>query len=341
MPGDPHSFYEDNPTYTTSSPDGGFWKTSTPEAEGLDASALNNAASQLKVIPSVLSFLVIRHGLLVKEQYFHGSAANHSNNIHSGSKSIISALVGLLLEHGFVQSLDETLGNLLPGINYSEPAKANIKLRDLLTMTAGFDWVEDQTEYDIENKPNWVQAIVDLPLATPPGDVFHYCTGQSHIVSAIITATTKMSTAAFADQYLFKPLGVTVEHWGHDPQCVNSGGYNVYMSPRALAKFAQLILKEGEFNGQPILPKAWVQESLTSKTNVRQGYDYGYYWWLTSMGGLQVKKLWGYGGQLAYVIPSADMVVVITNDTQGSFPEMDGDDIVADYVVPAINGLTQ
>jgi CubicO group peptidase (beta-lactamase class C family) len=336
------SFYEDNPTYLAApSALPRFPRAETPAEQGLEARLLDAGAHRLEETPSARSFLVLRGGVLVTERYFHGSEANHSDNIHSASKGILSALVGVLVQRGLVTSLDERLAELLPPVRWGSSAKADITLRHLLTMSAGFTWVEDQSEYAIEKQANWVQAIVDLPLGSPPGERFHYCTAESHLVSAVIAERTGMTTRAFAEQHLFEPLGVTVEHWGRDPQGIHSGGYNFYMTPRSLAKFALLVLHRGREDGRQILPAAWVDESLHTREPVDDAYQYGYYWWNRDIGGHAVHKLWGYGGQFAYLIPDADLVVVITNDTRKTFPEMDGDDFVARYVVPALIAPTR
>jgi CubicO group peptidase (beta-lactamase class C family) len=330
------SFYETNPTYTSNAPDDGFWKMSTPESQYLDSGALAAADLALAQIPSSFSLLVIRNGYLVHESYFHGSHARASNNIHSASKSILSALVGIALDRGYLKGLDQTVAELLPNHRMKDAATASITLRNLLAMTSGLSWVEDDTEYDIEQTSNWVQAILDLPVSSKPGSKFNYSTGNAHLLSAILTQATGQPLPDFATRELFAPLGITYEHWGKDPQGIASGGYNFYATPRALARFALMVENGGVSQGRQLVPAAWLDSSLKPQEPASTGYHYGYLYWLPKVGRYQVAEMWGYGGQFAYVIPDADLLVVLTNNTHESYPEPDGDAFVQKYILPAI-----
>jgi CubicO group peptidase (beta-lactamase class C family) len=331
-----HGFYDDNLTYVSQVPDDGFWQSATPESQGLDPMALAAAATELSRQSSALSLLVIRNQFLVLEQYFHDSQANQSNNLHSASKCILSALVGIALDRGLLKGIDQTVGELLPRYHMKDAATASITLRNLLTMSSGLAWTEDQTECTIQAAPDWVQAILDLPITSTPGTRFMYSTGNSHLISAILTAATGQSTADFATTTLFQPLGITFEHWGHDPQGISSGGYNFYMTPRSFARFALMVFDQGTLRGQQIIPAAWLVSSIRPEQPPDTGYDYGYYYWLPKIGHRAVAKMWGFGGQLAYLIPSEKMVIVITNDTHQSYPEPDGDTFITTYILPAI-----
>jgi CubicO group peptidase (beta-lactamase class C family) len=330
------SFYEDNPTYLSEAKIDDFWPKSAPEEQGLDSSVLQRGESELESRQAVFSYLVIRNNHLVMERYFHGSAVNHSNNIHSASKGILSALVGILLQKGYIPNLDIKIKDVLSGYQYPGQENADISLRNLLTMTAGFKWVEDSTEYEIENQKDWVQALVSLPLATKPGQTFHYSTGQSHLISAMIQVITGESLMKFGQENLFGPLGVTVEHWGKDPQGFQSGGYNFYMTPQALSRFASLFLKNGPFRDRSIIPSDWIQASISPQVQVDQQYSYGYYWWVADIGGHKAAKLWGYGGQFAYVFHDLNLIAIITSNTRGVFDEMDADQFMAEHLLPAL-----
>jgi CubicO group peptidase (beta-lactamase class C family) len=330
------SFYEDNPTYHSTAVDDHFWKLSTPEAQGLDEAVLKKATEALGRQPASFSLLIIRNGYLVLEKYFHGSDASCSNNVHSASKSILSALVGIALERGVLKGPDEPLSELLPGYRFKDTETASITLRNLLTMTSGFKWTEDETEYSIEKTPNWVQAILDLPLASAPGTKFNYCTGNTHILSAILTEASGQSTPDFATEMLFQPLGVGFEHWGADPQGIASGGYNFYVTPRVLARFAFMVYNGGTSGGRRIVPAGWLARSISPEGPGDSGYPYGYLYWLPKVSGHAVSKMWGFGGQFAYLIPDADMIVIMTHDTRRDYPEPNGDEFIEKHILPAI-----
>lgn len=332
------SFYEDNPTYVSRARDDGFFRTATPASQHLDNAMLAQAAHVLSEQKSALSLLIIRNGYLVMERYFNGSHVTHSNNIHSASKSILSALIGIALDRGILKSLDQPLSELLPRHRMKDAATANIKLRHLLSMTSGLDWEEDSTEYTIEKKSDWVQAILDLPLKNAPGTKFNYCTGNTHLLSAILTEASGQATPEFAKEHLFRPLGVTFQHWGKDPQGIASGGYNVYMTPRALARFALMVHSHGKSAGTQIVPADWLANSLKPADPPEDiDYRYGYLYWLPNVAGRSVAKMWGFGGQLAYVLPDDDMIVVMTHDTSHEYPEPDGDEFLRTYILPAID----
>ncbi len=335
-PSDVTSFYEDNPTYFAPLSDGGDWLTGTPESQGLKSSVLSNGADRLASMAQPLSFLVVRKGVLVWEKYFHGSAVFHSNNIHSSSKSILSALIGIALREGFLESIEDSIADYLSSA-FKVGSKKKISLKHLLTMTSGLAWTEDETEYEIEEESNWGQAILNLPQRDPAGSRFFYSTANTHLLSAILTEASGMDTCTFAKKYLMDPLGISPEHWGRDPQGYYSGGYNLYLTPREMAKFGELYRLGGIWKGQSLVPAEWVMASTTPSQTVDANRKYGYLWWLVTLSGHAVYKMWGYGGQFVYLIPDFDMVVVLTADTKNEHPEMSGDDFLRNYVLPAIS----
>ncbi len=324
-------FYEDNVVIEDRGP-GPDLIESTPEAEDLDAALLQSASDALSRQPALLSFIVLRHGAIVWEDYFHGAGPADANNIHSASKSMISTLVGIAIDRGDIEGLEVPVATLLPDVfaEIDDEAKLGLTLEHVLTMSAGLAWQEDSTEYDIDDTRDWVQAIVDLPMDAAPGEVFNYNTGLSHLASAVLTEATGMSTCTFAHTYLFDPLGIDVERWGRDPQGYFSGGYNVFMTPREMAAFGLLHLQAGQWNGKSIVSAGFVSAAASPHFP-----DYGYLWWRLAAAGHEVQTAWGYGGQLIYLIADLDLVVVMTTNTQGDDPDFDGRDVLADYVVPA------
>ncbi len=330
------TFYENNPTYRDDSSDDGFFVTATPASQRIDARKLAAAADALAREPAAFSMLVLRGGFLVSERYFNGSSAQASNNIHSASKGILSALVGIALDRGDVPSLDAPLSTLLPDYRYKDAKHAGITLKNMMEMTAGFKWSEDGTEYEIEQKDDWIQAIIDLPLASTPGKAFNYSSGVSHLVSAALTQATGKSTRQYAEEHLFRPLGIKVQHWGSDPQGYQSGGYNLYMTARALAKCALLFRDDGALDGRQVVPRQWLKDAKRPTHTADSVWKYGRYWWLTEVAGHPAQKLWGYGGQFVYLLPDLDLTVVLTRNTSDDFGEFDGEAFLADHLLPAV-----
>jgi CubicO group peptidase (beta-lactamase class C family) len=334
-PGHGETFYEDNPTYIDDRalPE---WRLSAPSDVGIDGDALEAGAADLAQSPALLSLLVLRDDALVFERYYNGSDASHSNNIHSASKSILSALFGIALADGTIASLDAPLADYLPEYIAAGSARAAITLRHVLTMSSGLEWTEDDTEYVIESSDDWVAAILGQPMTGTPGVDFNYSSGMSHLISAVLTRATGTSTCAYAHEKLLGPLGVAAEHWGRDPDGVFSGGFNLYMTPRELARFGLLFLHDGDWEGDQLVPASWVQQSIQPHLPADDGYDYGYFWWLLSDHTEDIAIAWGFGGQFVYLVPALDLMVVMTADTAADHAELDGETFLYDHLLPAV-----
>jgi CubicO group peptidase (beta-lactamase class C family) len=333
-----NEFYEANPTYTDPVDDSASWTMSTPAAQNMDSTQLGQASAAMAALPNTWSFLVIRHDTLVYEQYYHGSAKNQSNNVHSASKSIWGAAIGIAIDQGLIPSVNATIASILPASDVAKMSATTktIKVHDLITMTSGIRWNEDTTEDQIQQTPNWVDAILALGTSTTPGTVFNYSTGNTHLGSAVLAAATKTTGCQFIHQNVLAPLGIVAEHWGRDPQGNFSGGYNLYLTPRELAKFGLLYLHDGTWNGKQVVPAAWVQTSMTNQVDAGTPYSYGYTFWLQELTGHHVAMAWGFAGQMIYIIKDLDLVVVMTTNTR-DFNEdtFDGVSIIQNNVIPA------
>lgn len=336
-PKDPPRFYEDNPTLPDANDSGAGLVYSDPAAQGMDGGVLEGAASELSGKPFVHSLVVMRHGAVVMERYFNGSAPGDSNAIHSSSKSMLAMLVGIAIEEGHIAGVDQPVSELAPDLFEGVgPEVAGITVGQLLTMSAGFEWREDVSEYQLQNEPNWIGAIVDLPLETEPGAKFNYSTCQSHLMGAVLAHATGSSLCDYAHDKLLRPIGAEAERWGRDPQGYFSGGYNVTMSPLELLRFGQLVVDRGSFGGVQVVPADWVDASVDEQIVDGGAYWYGYYFWLFRPPGEELDIAWGYGGQLVYTVPDHDVVVVITTNTSELDPDYDGGQLVLDHVIAAI-----
>ncbi|GGJ74682.1 serine hydrolase [Pilimelia anulata] len=333
-------FYEPNAPYADPRDDRADWRLATPEARGLSSARLRAAGAALAGRPGVRSLLVLRGGALVYERYLHGGRRDRSTNVHSASKSMLQALTGIAIARGDLAGPDVPLADALPGYLPAGSPKGAITVRRLLTMTSGLAWTEDRTEHRIAARPDWVRAILDQPYRA--GEPFTYSTGNTHVLSAVLQRATGMSTCAFAGRYLFGPLGITPEHWPRDPRGVYAGGFNLYLTPRELAKFGQLYLDGGRWRGRRVVPAATVRQA-SAVTTPRAGGPYGYAagWWATTVRGQRVALAWGWGGQYVAVLPGAGLVVSVTQDTRGDphaveARELDIRAFLARYVLPAL-----
>jgi CubicO group peptidase (beta-lactamase class C family) len=337
--GDGRTFYESNPTYTDPRDDGADWSPSSPEEQGMDPTVLRAGLAKLGNNASLFSTLVIRHDRLVAERYYHGSGAQRSNNVHSASKSILQALVHIAVAKGYIKSLDDPVADYLPEyFGDASPDKKKITIRHMLTMTSGLDWTEDSTESQVEKASNWVQAIAGRPLVSAPGTTYNYSTGNTHVVSAVLQKATRMSTCRFAHQYLFGPMGITAEHWGRDARGIFSGGYNLYLTSREMAKFGVLYLHDGKWAGRRIVPHSAVRAAQTQTSQVDDALAYSEGWWMHTISGRSMYFAWGYGGQFIYAIPSADIVLVTSENTSGNNKEINPRAFIRDYLLPSLTG---
>jgi CubicO group peptidase (beta-lactamase class C family) len=332
-------FYEDNPTYTDAVDDSASWTLSTPEAQSLDSTQLEQASTAVGNRAYMWSFLVIRHDALVFERYYHGSAKNQSNNVHSASKSIWGAAIGIAIDQGLIPNADATIASILPAsyVSVMSTQTKTVKVRDLLNMTSGIDWTEDETETQIQRTPDWITAILELPNATTPGSTFNYSTGNAHLNAGVLTAAVHGTACEFIHKHLLAPMGVVAEHWGRDPQGYFSGGYNFYLTPRELAKFGLLYLHNGNWHGTQLVPAAWVEASMTNQVDAGTPYSYGYDFWLRDIAGHHVAMAWGFAGQMIFIIKDLDLVVVMTTNTHDFNKDVfDGTSIIETNVIPAV-----
>ncbi|MGY5858645.1 MAG: serine hydrolase [Candidatus Thorarchaeota archaeon] len=321
------------------------WQNSTPEEHGMKFTILNDMMNAIEENQLLIdSVLIVKNGYLVFEEY-PGVVYDQDNRhiIHSCTKSFTSALVGIAIEEGYIDSVDEKLVDLLPNrtyANYDERID-DITLEHLLMMTSGFEWDEwsepysspANSHYQYWAASNSVQFVLDLPLVHDPGEVWVYSSGSSHLLSAIVTEATGVSLLEYAAEKLFTPLGIEISDvvWPIDNQGIYRGSGGVEMIPRDMAKFGYLFLNNGTWDGEQIVPSAWVQTSSETLTTFDDYSGYSYQWWTYSSETVSVYSANGYIGQHIFVIPSLDMVVVFTSRTP-TYPQVS---LLFDYIIPA------
>jgi CubicO group peptidase (beta-lactamase class C family) len=272
--------------------------------------------------PTLLSLVVVRHGMLVFERYYHHWRAEDRVNVKSATKSIVSALVGIALRERFVTSLDQRLYEFFPHYfpAHSDPRKREITLKHLLTLRSGLAWVEQESVGALFTSDNWVQYGLSLPLWHAPGEVYAYSTLDAHLLSAVLSQVTGASALTFANASLFGPMGSSLTQWAHDPQGYPIGGSELYLTPYEMTKFGYLYLRRGVWDGEQIIPEAYLEASIHTQVstgisavadpNVTLSETYGYLWWVSRVGPYTSFFALGYGGQTIYVIPELDVVLV-------------------------------
>jgi CubicO group peptidase (beta-lactamase class C family) len=345
------------------------WRTAPPAQAGMDPKVLARLDANVAYHPQLRSLLVIRHGYLVYERYWHGDAQT-GRAAFSVTKSFTSALVGIALRDHHLKSLHQTVGELLAAHlpANADPRLAKVTVQQLLTMTSGLagdDHYPGDPEltYRLYQSRDWVRHILAQKPVTKPGTTFAYSNASSHLLSAIVADTTGRSTLAFARAKLFAPLGIHTEHafqpvgaafptpaqerayerakvaWVTDPQGYHSGFAGLQLPARDLAKLGYLYLNGGRWDGVQVVPAGYVRASTQRQSQPPPGgpFDgYGYQWWVTSDHGHPSFLAHGLGGQFVQVIPDLDLVVVITSDFENG--RDDAQQLVGEAIIPASTG---
>lgn len=313
------------------------WRTSTPEAQGMDSAQLLSALQYADTAQLNLRTLtVVRNGYIVLDANYQPFSADSSEPVFSVTKSVISLLVGIALHDGSLKSINQTVVSFFPDRTIANPSsdKDAITVEDLLTMQSGLDCADDKLGAVIENSEDWVQSILDLPMASKPGTTFAYCSRGAHLLSAILTQATGMRTQAYAQRTLFDPLGIQAADvsWATDPQGISIGGYGLSLRPQDMAKLGLLLLTQGQWNGRQIVPADWITSATRSHVTVESGNDYGYLFWVYP----NTYAAQGTGQQRITVVPDKNLIVVMTaakSDSAGAAVQS----LLTDYIVPAIS----
>ncbi len=307
------------------------WESSDPVTEGIDPILLDSAFTRASELGFVDGLLVARHGKIVAEQYYNGYTVDRPHNIKSVSKSMLSAIAGLVIQGSYGLSLQDPMLDYFPQYSdaVTDPRKWDITIEHLLTMRMGIPG-ESENNYavyaELYSSDNWIQHTISYPLAGDPGERMRYNTFITHLLSGIITEVTGEGTDVFAYAHLFAPMGITIDVWEKDPQGICFGGNSMHVTPREMAVFGLLYLQDGSLRGRQIIPASWVMYSLTPSTDLDhpnawgswQNYNYARLWWLGQFSGQDSFMGYGYGGQFVIVFPELDLIVVTTAPSEVS-----------------------
>jgi CubicO group peptidase (beta-lactamase class C family) len=309
---------------------------STPEAQGISAQAIQDFVSTVDKIDTLHSFMLVRHGHVIAEGWWKPEAPDKPHVLYSLSKSFNSTAVGLAIAEGKL-SLDDPVLKFFPGEAPAEPPEnlKAMKVRDLLTMTCGHD-----TEAKSTRGAPAVKDFLAQPVPHTPGTHFLYNTLGSYTLSAIVTKATGQTSLEYLKPRLFEPLGIQNPDWPSSPEGNSLGGYGLNLCTEDIAKFGQLYLQKGKWNGKQLLPENWVQQATGKQVpNDQEGHSkigidwvqgYGFQFWRCTHNAFRGD---GANGQLCVVIPEKDVVIAITADTNKFQDEMNA---IWDKLFPAL-----
>ena len=317
------------------------WRYAEPSEAGMDGDKLEDLVEYInRSGPDVDSVTVIRHGYIVLDEYFGDFELDQKHYIYSCTKSVVSTLIGIAIEEGYIEGLDMALTELFSDrtIQNIDHRKEKITLYNLLTMTAGFnardsylyDWEGLYMMWDAEDP---LQYVLDLPMADEPGTRFEYTNGVSHILSNLVTLKTGVPSDEFAEENLFNPMGIEDLQWEADVNGVPWGYAEIFLTTHDMAKFGYLFLHEGEWDGQQIVSKDWVGEATRKHVDATLKDGYGYQWWIDHQGyylGI------GYQGQFIVVAPEHDLVAVLTGHSAENYDFAIR--LIDSHIIPAVTG---
>jgi CubicO group peptidase (beta-lactamase class C family) len=300
------------------------WDRSSLDQQGIDSTIIKQLDEYIsKYHYKVDSLLIVRNGYLVKDNYANSYDSKTRHQIYSVTKSIISALVGIALEEGKIQSIDQPIADYFPEMmNDTSITKKSITIKHLLTMTSGFNWPELAIPYtssenplvQMYESPNQVKFILERELSKEPGEFYNYSSADSHLLSAIVQLAVGKTTEQYAREKLFKPIGITDIEWPSDEQGISLGGAGLFLLPVDMARFGYLYLRNGMWEDQQIIPSAWVEQSTILQASGM--FKYGYLWRIGDEGDYYAM---GYRGQFILISPKLDLVVVFTGDLEDEF----------------------
>ncbi|MCJ7447682.1 MAG: beta-lactamase family protein [Bacteroidales bacterium] len=314
---------------------------STPEAEGVSSKDIIdflNAIDTGKI--EIHSFIFMRHGKIIAEGWWNPYGPDLKHLMYSASKTFAATGVGLAIAENKL-SLSDKVVSFFPASlpdTLSEFMKM-MTVKDLLTMSVGQDAEPRRGQND-----DWIRSFLEKAPVYKPGTTFKYNNTASFILSAIVQQVTNQSLFDYLLPRIFQPLGIRGIDWDLNPQGINLGLMGLRLRTEDMAKFGQLLLQNGEWNGRQLIPKEWVKEATTFKIKSQGGTDkippeindwyqgYCYQMW---RGKNNSVRLDGMAGQFVILVPDKDAIVVLTANASDTQKEMD---LVWTYLLSAIKG---
>lgn len=313
---------------------------SSPETEGVSAEGISNFIDAIsKSKHEFHSFMILRHGKVVSEGWWNPYRSDLKHTLYSTSKSFTATAIGFAISEGKLTVNDKVISFFPEDLPAQiSPNLAELSVKDLLSMSVGH---EKEPSNIIATSDNWVKDFLNTPIKYQPGTKFLYNSPATYMLSAIVQKVTKQKVIDYLKPRLFDPLGISGIDWEVDPKGINTGGWGLRLKTEDMAKFGQLFLQKGKWNGKQILPASWVEEASTMKimqdpnaTQARKDSSdwlqgYGYQMWRCRNNGYRAD---GANGQFIIVLPEKDAVIAITAEA----PDMQGEiNLIWKYLLPA------
>lgn len=301
---------------------------STLEEHKLDTAIFNKLNQDIcnGKYGNIHSLLVIENTDLVIEQYYNKWGNNRLHILASNTKSFNSLLIGVAIEQGYIKNVDQRMLDFFPEYESlkKDTLKNKITIKDLLTMTSGFQWDEHSLPYTDSNNmgrqmdkmEDWLKSSLELFMDTVPGTKYVYSGPNNIILSEIIRKSTGQNIAEFAEKYLFEPIGIKEYYWGAKNGVYDSGG-GLKLKSRDIAKYGFLHLNKGKWKNKSIVSEKWIKEIFSPYIEIHHPVYSCYQWQMVKTEfGFNAWFIPGNGGQIINIIPELDMVIVINADNR-------------------------
>lgn len=297
------------------------WQHDTLDNHNINASAINSVHNTIDSYP-INAEVIVKDGVIVDEYYRDGYDQNSVFSLQSTSKSVTSALIGIAIDKGYIESVNVPIATYFPQIlDSGSEYKSQITIWNLLTHTTGLNASDTANWSEWLASDNWVDYVLERPATSRPGTVFSYFTGNTHLLSAILQQATGKTAYEFGKEYLFDPLDMDSVQCSTDLQGISDGGNGFSMNIYDMAKLGELYLNNGNWNGEQIISEQWINDSTTLQFDRSSGSaDYGYQWWVRTFGENAYPAYFAQGhyGQYIFVVPDLNLVVAITSHYEGS-----------------------
>ena len=281
----------------------------SPESQGVHSADVQVYLDHLMQLSTTTMHgaMVLRHGKVIAEAYNAPFKAVFSHTLYSASKTFTAAAVGLCVGDSLMSVNDQVAQYFLDELpqEYSDTL-LSLTVENLLTMQSGLPVRYTQLRKD---SVHWARALLSQPFLAEPGSLFAYDSMDTYLLSAIVQRVSGKTVHELLKERIFGPLQIPKSSWELSPDSVSCGGWGLYLQLESMAKFGQLLLQNGRWNGEQLIPEWWVRDMMSQHAQNANGTGYGYQVWMTSMPG--VVRIDGAYGQHVFIIPEQDMVVAI------------------------------
>lgn len=332
------------------------WRTDAPEDQGLDQGKLWDFMGKIRkgeILRPITSLVIVRNGYLIVNERFGEYEDSRPHTLQSVTKSITGTLVGVAIQQGFIQGLDQKILDFFPEyqtIENDESAKRALNLQHALNMRTGQAWTGERHLGPLNKyKGDKMKYVLDYDMELAPGKKWYYNSGIAILMGGLLQNATAMDTEDFAQRFLFAPLAIKRAQWSWGHKGIPHTGGGLFLTPIDLARIGYLYLRNGCWEGQQIFPKDWIHGILTNAIPLVKKFHgsipagYGGMWWLLPLEKTKIENsfdilmAYGHWGQFLFVIPQYDMVIVMTqNDSATYIEELEPIKLLYSHLLPMV-----